>query len=64
MQTPYHGRAVISQLFNDVVITIPAKKTGYCLVFLPFGFSAAGPLQLTSRVGCLTIRAKMVLTCL
>jgi hypothetical protein len=38
MQTPYTGRAVISQSFNDIVITIPAKKNWMLLGFIAIWF--------------------------
>jgi hypothetical protein len=47
METPYHGRAVISQPFNDVVITIPAKKNWALLVFVAIWFFGCGAVAFT-----------------
>jgi hypothetical protein len=47
MQTPYPGRAVITGSFNDVVITILAKKNWTLLVFIAIWFFGCAAVAVT-----------------
>jgi len=47
METPYRSRAVISQSFNDVIITIPAKKNWVLLGFIAVWFFGCWAIAFT-----------------